>query len=172
MIITSPPYLNAIDYIRGHKLSAVWMGYSAKSLRKVRSTNIGAEISTSLVTTRMLLDTVERMGEIDRLEERYRGMIVRYLVDMSGVLSECRRVLKDNGKAIFVIGNSAIRGVYINNAEALMSLAKKNGFKLTSMTSRPLPESRRYLPPPNLKKAGEQMQNRMREEVILRFTAS
>lgn len=26
-IITSPPYLNALDYMRGHKLSLVWLGY-------------------------------------------------------------------------------------------------------------------------------------------------
>ena len=169
LIITSPPYLNAIDYIRGHKLSSVWMGYSAKSLRAVRSTNIGAEISASSATTRELLDILGQMGEIDRLEERYRGMIKRYLADMNSVLSECRRVLKDTGEAIFVIGNSAIRGVYINNSEALINLAQKKGFKLASRASRPLPESRRYLPPPNSKKAGERMQNRMREEVILRF---
>ncbi|HYP38992.1 MAG TPA: DNA methyltransferase [Chloroflexia bacterium] len=25
-VITSPPYLNAIDYLRGHKLSLVWLG--------------------------------------------------------------------------------------------------------------------------------------------------
>jgi hypothetical protein len=31
MVITSPPYLNAIDYIRGHKFSLVWMGYSINS---------------------------------------------------------------------------------------------------------------------------------------------
>ena len=171
LIITSPPYINAIDYIRGHKLSSVWMGYSAKSLRAVRSTNIGAEISVSSNVTGELLDIFERMANIDRLEGRYRNMIVRYLVDMSNVLTECRRVLKDSGEAIFVIGNSAIRGVFINNSDALISLAQSKGFRLTSRASRPLPESKRYLPPPNLKTSGEQMRNRMREEVILRFVA-
>lgn len=78
-------------------------------------------------------------------------------------------LLKDNGQAIFVIGNSAIRGVYVNNSDALISLAQKRGFKLVSMVSRLLPESRRYLPPPNSYKAGEKMQHRMGEEVILRF---
>lgn len=141
LVITSPPYLNAIDYIRGHKLSLVWMGYSIKSLRSVRSTNIGAERSVSLAATGGLLNTLEQMGDIDSLDGRYRGMIIRYLDDMSIVLSECRRVLKDNGQAIFVVGNSSIRGVYINNSEALISLAQKRGFKLASRASRLLPES-------------------------------
>jgi len=169
LVITSPPYLNAIDYIRGHKLSLVWMGYSVRSLRSIRSTNIGVERSVSLSETDEILSILKQMGDIDSLDGRYRGMIMRYLSDMSNVLSECRRVLKDNGQAIFVIGNSTIRGVYISNSEALISLAQKRGFKLASRASRPLPESRRYLPPPNSKKAGERMRNRMREEVILRF---
>jgi DNA modification methylase len=172
LVITSPPYLNAIDYIRGHKLSLVWMGYSIRFLRAVRSNNIGVERSTSLSATGEIPDILEQMGDIDRLDGRCRGMIVRYLNDMGNVLSECRRVLKNNGQAILVIGNSAIRGVYINNSEALISLAQNRGFRLVSRTSRSLPESRRYLPPPNSKKAGKRMQKRMREEVILRFVTA
>ena len=33
-IVTSPPYLNAIDYMRGHRLSLIWFGYSITQLRK------------------------------------------------------------------------------------------------------------------------------------------
>ena len=29
LTVTSPPYLNAIDYLRGHKMSLVWMGVVA-----------------------------------------------------------------------------------------------------------------------------------------------
>ena len=43
MVITSPPYLNAIDYLRGHKLSLVWMGHQIDELRQLRSENIGSE---------------------------------------------------------------------------------------------------------------------------------
>jgi ubiquinone/menaquinone biosynthesis C-methylase UbiE len=141
-------------------------------LRSVRSSNIGSEHSMSLAATGELLNILKKMGDIDSLDGRYRSMIIRYLDDISNALSECRRVLKDNGQAIFVIGNSAIRGVHVKNSEALISLAQKRGFKLASRASRPLPESRRYLPPPNSKKAGERMRNRMREEVILRFTVT
>ena len=44
-IVTSPPYLNAIDYMRGHRLSLIWFGYSIWQLRKIRSRSVGAEIS-------------------------------------------------------------------------------------------------------------------------------
>ncbi|MEI2740567.1 MAG: hypothetical protein V9F01_17470 [Chitinophagaceae bacterium] len=42
-IITSPPYLNALDYMRGHKLSLVWLGYRIDDLGEVRSNSIGVE---------------------------------------------------------------------------------------------------------------------------------
>lgn len=42
-IITSPPYLNAIDYLRGHRLSLVWMGYKFHDLSLARSNSIGSE---------------------------------------------------------------------------------------------------------------------------------
>jgi hypothetical protein len=41
--ICSPPYLNAIDYLRGHKFSLIRMGHSIEALRELRSANIGTE---------------------------------------------------------------------------------------------------------------------------------
>jgi hypothetical protein len=43
VVMTSPPYLQAIDYMCGHKFSLVWMGYSVGQLREVRGTAIGTE---------------------------------------------------------------------------------------------------------------------------------
>lgn len=42
-IVTSPPYLNAIDYLRGHKLALVWMGHTIPELRDLRGSAIGTE---------------------------------------------------------------------------------------------------------------------------------
>ena len=44
-IMTSPPYLNAIDYMRGHRMSLVWLGHRIADLRSIRSNTIGAERS-------------------------------------------------------------------------------------------------------------------------------
>lgn len=47
LIITSPPYAsNAIDYMRAHKFSLVWFGYSIVDLSKKRNTYIGAEATS------------------------------------------------------------------------------------------------------------------------------
>ena len=169
MIITSPPYLNAIDYLRGHKLALVWMGYRIRDLRQLRSENIGSEISCHSRLDCAIIDAIDAMAECDNLDERRKGMIRRYASDMNCVLRECARVLKRSGHAIFVVGDCSIRGVFVRNSDGLTKLAANHGFSLISRTVRPIAENRRYLPPPNSQQAGKRFQSRMREEVILKF---
>jgi DNA modification methylase len=172
MVITSPPYLNAIDYIRGHKFSLVWMGHSIGSLRSIRTNNIGSENAGYFVRKDQFQDTLERMMDVKKLDQRHFGMILRYVIEMDRVFSECRRVLKDDGQAVVVIGDSTLRGLFIRNSEGLIHLANKNGFRLVAKNTRPLPENRRYLPPPTAGSITSDLQRRMQEEVILRFEAN
>ena len=169
MVITSPPYLNAIDYIRGHKFSLVWMGYSIAILRSIRSDNIGTERSGTLAETNLIQNALKKMIGAQKLDRKFSGMVARYISDMNRVFYELKRVLKKNGKAIIVIGDSMISGVFVNNSEGLIYLAHQNGMRLLSRATRTLPENRRYLPPPNSRVSGSKMQTRMKEEVILRF---
>ena len=169
MVITSPPYLNAIDYIRGHKFSLVWMGYSIAILRSIRSDNIGTERSGTLAETDFIQNALKKMIGAQKLDRKFRGMVSRYISDMNRVFYELKRVLKKNGKAIIVIGDSMIRGVFVNNSEGLIYLAHQNGMRLLSRATRTLAENRRYLPPPNSWASGSKMQTRMKEEVVLKF---
>ena len=94
----------------------------------------------------------------------------RNTIQVLGLLGSTKekREQKD-GRAIFVIGDSTVGGVFLRNSEALIHLAQRNGFILLSKNTRPLAENRGYLPPPHAEAAGSKMQNRMREEVILKF---
>jgi DNA modification methylase len=171
LVITSPPYLNAIDYLRGHKLSLVWMGYSIKQLREIRSTSVGTESSHSAICEQARVDeALKRMGGIEELPDRFRRMLVQYILDMDRVLSELHRVLRPDGRAILVVGDSSLRGVYVQNSKAIAYLGDRNGFKLQSVRRRKLPENRRYLPPPNRWISGSQLRARMREEVVIKFS--
>jgi DNA modification methylase len=169
MILTSPPYLNAIDYLRGHKLSLVWMGYDISKIRAIRSGNIGTEVSIGQSTDVAIQEAISVMANFDQIGNRDLGMIRRYVIDIEKVMNESARVLKKHGKAIFVVGDSTIHGLFIKNSEALVSLAKHHGLILVSHNTRPIETRRRYLPPPESIKAGDRMQYRMREEVILHF---
>lgn len=169
MVVTSPPYLNAIDYLRGHKFSLIWMGHGVGHLRAVRAANVGTEVGASVNSeTPIVHRAVAKMG-IKGLPNREVGMLRRYAQDMGNVLAEVARVLKPAGKAILVVGDSTVRGQFVANSRGLTVLAADVGLGLARRRTRPLPPNRRYLPPPEWTPAGENLQGRMREEVILTF---
>ena len=168
LVITSPPYLNAIDYMRGHKLSLVWMGHRIETLREIRSGSVGAECGDSTVGEREIIDIVHEMGRVQRLPERFQRMIRRYVTDMNAVITEISRVLVSKGQAVIVMGDCTLRGIYIRNSAAIRLLAASHNLDLISERRRRIPDKRRYLPPPQ-QKSGEALAKRLRTEVILSF---
>jgi hypothetical protein len=145
------------------------MGHGVAEIRSLRAENIGSEVSTGIESSKTIHRATNRMTDFESLDSRRQGMVLRYARDMNAVIKECERVLKYDGRAIFVVGDSAIRGVFVKNSAALMHLAESHGMNLTSRANRPLETQRRYLPPPESERAGGKMQSRMREEVILQF---
>lgn len=168
LVITSPPYLNAIDYMRGHKLSLVWMGRGIDALRKIRSESVGAECGVVGESTAEISDIVHRMGPVQHLPKRFQKMISRYVQDMNGVMAEISRVLAPKGQAVMVIGDCTLRGIYIRNSAAIRLLAANHSLAFMSEKRRCIPDKRRYLPPPH-HKSGESLARRIRTEVILSF---
>jgi hypothetical protein len=170
LVITSPPYLNAIDYLRGHKLSLVWMGHQIDELRELRSNNIGSERSHGSSASASIRAAIERVlsNSVD-LPARAQAMLVQYFGDMNRVLAEINRILTHRGTAVIVVGNSTIGGIFIKNSRMLTHLARGNGLRLVSTRRRVLQENRPYLPPPLRAKLGASLGSRMTEEVILTF---
>lgn len=162
LVITSPPYLNAIDYMRGHRLSLVWLGYRLSDLRKIRSDSIGTERGLDS-QTESVNAIIESMGHIERLPSRYRRIIERYAHDLLLVTKEVSRVLKESSQATFVIGNSCLKGIFIKNSDALVTAAATNGLRLISSFERELPRKNRYLPMTQTGALGK----RMRTETVL-----
>ena len=162
-VITSPPYLNAIDYIRGHKFSLVWLGYKISELRNVRSNNIGAEkkYNFSFHDFGSLLDKLN----LTDIDPKTKGLISRYYTDLQNQLTETHRVLKTNCCAIYVIGNSNLYGKYIENSKIIQHAAQNLGFEIINEQIRSIPENKRYLPIG--KTAGKEFSKRMRTEHIL-----
>jgi len=170
LVITSPPYINAIDYLRGHKLSLVWMGHPVGKLRALRSRNIGSEkFQSSSADVERWKAAQKEIDNFAALPMRAQRMLLQYFYDMDCVLAEISRILKRTGKAVVVVGNSTISGIFIHNSKILTRIARKNGLHLVSARRRELKENRRYLPPPARHSSGPAMQSRMNEEVILIF---
>lgn len=164
LILTSPPYLNAIDYMRCSKFSLVWMGYKIDELRDVRARSVGAEVGMSGVPDNQLAAIVAKLG-LDGLPKRQHAMVTAYIADMRNSLREAQRVLVPGGRAVYVIGENTMRGVYVRNASMLSMIAEAVGLEVEYSTRRELPPSRRYLPPP--KKGAQSLDGRMRHEIVL-----
>lgn len=169
MVITSPPYLNAIDYMRGHKLALVWLGYKLADLRTVRSTSIGAERRPdNAISDEVLKSLMQKMDFYEQLASKEKGMFDRYVLDMLALMKEVSRVLKPKGSAVMVVGNSCLKGIFIKNTLAVTIAAELAGLHLVSENERELPANRRYLPPPSSENTST-LTNRMRTEAILTF---
>ena len=139
LALTSPPYLNAIDYIRGHRLMLVWLGYNMKELKETRSSNVGSE--RSIPENEALIDVtpfVEKQSG-SNIASRHLGWIRRYASDMDGVLRQLGRVVKKNGKIVMVLGNSFLRGATVNNAGLIEAISEGIGFGIYNKETREIP---------------------------------
>ncbi|HEY2964276.1 MAG TPA: hypothetical protein VGJ37_17770 [Pyrinomonadaceae bacterium] len=170
IVVTSPPYLNAIDYLRCSKFSLVWMGYNVSELRKIRGENIGAEsASPEAIAAEWVRSIITNLRLTPRLSTRDQRLLCQYIWDMNQAISETARVLRSGALAVYVVGDSTIRGTFIRNSRIVSVLAHRHGLSLVSRHSRRLPANRRYLPPPSAAGDESALDSRMRREVVMEF---
>jgi SAM-dependent methyltransferase len=169
LVLTSPPYLNAIDYMRCSKFSLVWMGYSVGELRQIRSESVGSEVSTDEALDADWVKAVVRRLRLNPcLAARDHALLSQYIWDMGRAIAEVSRVLQTGGRAVYVVGDSTVGGTFVRNSSIIAAVAENHGLERTSRQARTLPANRRYLPPPD--QIGDAAMNgRMRREVVMVF---
>jgi len=171
LVLTSPPYLNAIDYLRCSKFSLVWMGYNVSELRKIRSDSVGTEaLLVEASKAEWVKSLIMQLGLKPALSNRDYGLLARYVWDMGQATSEVSSVLRVDGRAVYVVGDSTVKGTFIPNSKIVELVSQLHGLKLDSRQSRALPANRRYLPPPKRGQSGTTMDVRMRREVVMAFS--
>ena len=171
LVLTSPPYLNAIDYLRCSKFSLVWMGYTIDQLRTIRAGSVGTEASSrEAKEAPEIQKVVQQLKITPKLSARNHALVCTYALDMDRSVGEVSRVLKRGGRAVYVVGESLIKGSYIRNSALVCAAARRHGLTLESRHSRALPANRRYLPPPVTGGSTDAKMNwRMRREVVVVF---
>jgi DNA modification methylase len=170
LVVTSPPYLNAIDYVRCSKFSLVWMGHSLENLRELRSTSIGSEASSvsandNVRVQRMLKELNLAPMPPTSIMNRLR----RYIHDIDSLMKQIARVLRQGGRAVIVIGDSTMRGTFVRNSAIVTMAAEHAGLRAIDHNVRTLPPNRRYLPPPTSCGSSASLGGRMRQEVVVSF---
>ena len=170
LILTSPPYLNAIDYLRCSKFSLVWMGFTIEQLRIIRSESVGTESSSiEALEARWVESIIAALRLKPALAPRHHAMLAQYVWDMDRAAASASRVLRPDGHAIYVVGDSVVRGTFVRNSKVVALCAARHGLTLMSQRMRTLPANRRYLPDPTAATSASGLNVRMRREVVMKF---
>lgn len=167
LIVTSPPYANAIDYMRAHKFSLVWFGHPTRALSALRARYIGSERSDPHFN-----GDLPRKGNaaVHRLEQADPGkarVLAKYLFEMKEVISEMNRVLKPGKAAVIVVGPSLMRGVPILTHEYLAEIGESLGFRVAGIQRRNIDRDRRMLPVSFGRNGDSMIEQRMHEEFVI-----
>lgn len=170
LIVTSPPYAsNAIDYMRAHKFSLVWLGYPISDLGLVRQKYIGGE---SLMGIELVALPGKVKAVINKVAEESpsKGRALhRYYLEMNLVLKEMFRVLKPGKASIVVVGNSTLVDQDVMVVDSLAEIGCQHGFQVPMVGVRQLNRDKRMLPASLKVGQFSQIQQRMHEEFVIGF---
>jgi len=133
LILTSPPYANALPYLETDRLRSIFLGlFSWEELKRLRKKEIGNReirpeerevLKQELMSdekTDFLPDEAKKLIRFVYLENKklpdtaFRrknraALLYKYFKDMNLCLAEMSRVLKKNGHCIIIIGNNRVR---------------------------------------------------------------
>ncbi len=142
LIVTSPPYLNNYHYVRNTRPQLFWLGFVHKpsELKQLEIQNFGKYWQTVRDLEKVPLD-FEHAG-LERLLAEIRDISVNrgsyggpgwanyaasYFNDTNRFSRVISQILKQDGRAVVVVGNSILQGVEIPVDNILSDLASRHG---------------------------------------------
>ncbi len=150
LAVTSPPYVNGMDYVMNYKLDLAWLGFarSYADLRRLRSALVAcdnlprSEVDPYRSTAeapdpwlppilRQIAENVQRKGSYRR--DDMHGVVRRYFSDLVPVLAGVYRALKPAGRFVLVIGDSLLAGTYVPGDLLVARLGVAQGFEVASV---------------------------------------
>ena len=134
LALTSPPYLNAVDYPRTHQLELYWLGFVNGSLRDLKSEHVGTEVVSAKEYKSLHLTGIGSADAVIRsiydAEPRRAYIAYKFIQDMTLNLREVHRVLKRGGRYVVVIGSNLVRGHVFESWRYLQDAAPRLGYKI------------------------------------------
>ena len=129
-IITSPPYHNAVDYYRRHKLEMFWLGFTRTQEERLKLMR-GYVGRPSVALKDTYSDEDYPLGSLaSHWESKIRAASTaranafkHYAVSMKLVFDQFAKVLKDDKPVVMVVGNSKWNGTEIPTPELFAELA-------------------------------------------------
>lgn len=132
LIITSPPYVTSYEYADLHQLTSLWLGYT-DDYRKLRNGSIGSSynsrgLDVEAFTLNATADSIINDLKAKDTQPARMKAIARYYSDMENVIEKCSVMLNRGGMAVFVIGDSELKGVKLFNSKHLVESMITYGF--------------------------------------------
>lgn len=146
LIVTSPPYANAIDYMRAHKFSLVWLGKRVEDLAVLRSRYIGAEKVSNLSNKPLSPRAESIINRLSSSDQSKARVLRKYYNDMRAAIEQMFRVLRPNRAVIIVVGSSTMRGIDVETHSCLADLAAEAGFDVVGIAERKIDRDKRMMP--------------------------
>lgn len=138
LVVTSSPYVTSYEYADLHQLSTIWLDL-ADDLTAYKKEFIGTSYKSyqeEVLRSEIAQTIVAAMCQKDK---KISKEIEAFFNDMEKVINESFRILKEGGRACYVIGDTRLRGVDILNAEVFAETMINVGFKLDRIIKREIP---------------------------------
>ncbi|HYA10662.1 MAG TPA: DNA methyltransferase [Thermoplasmata archaeon] len=150
LAVTSPPYVNGMDYVMNYKVDLAWLGYarSYADLRALRGAEVACDnlprtetaryVSLGSVPDPWLHEILGRIRENVRRKGTYRrddmhAVVHRYFADLVPVLARVRTALRPAGRFVVVVGDSLLAGTYVPGDLLLARIAERLGFEIVAV---------------------------------------
>lgn len=136
LAVTSPPYINAVDYPRTHQLEMYMLDLSppGRPLAEAKRKHIGTEVVSAVDYRELhrygLADLDAQVESLYAIDKRRAYIVHKYFVDMERNFREVWRVLKPGRRYVVVIGNNIIREQVVPTHSYLLQVAERVGFKV------------------------------------------
>lgn len=136
--ITSSPYVTSYEYADLHQLSTLWLEYTP-NLTEYRKEFIGTAYKQ--YKNRQLKSMIARsiVNQMVAKDQNMAKEIEAFFIDMQECFDETYRILKIGGRCCYVIGNTALKGVKILNAEVFVESMQYSGLTINRVIKREIP---------------------------------
>lgn len=122
-LITSPPYLQAQEYIRSTKMDLFWLGHTEEEIRELSRLEIPYRKPDRVIQTG-ILDKLREMLTRDDLRKR----LDSYFCHTVNALENSMNQLKPNAAACIFVGNPRIDGITVEIWRILVEYFTERGW--------------------------------------------
>lgn len=150
LVITSPPYMNGLDYVMNYKIEMAWLGFitSHKEAKAIKDNMVVCDnVSKGLIkgfsetehyTNKWLDEITESITHNIETRQSYRRVdmpfiVQKYFDDMNKVVARVSRALNKGGCFILVVGDSLIADTYIPTDLILAKMGAEHGLDIESI---------------------------------------